>query len=191
MTEEWRDIPGFEGLYQASTEGRIRSVERWIERADGYRNHIMPRIMKVQKNSNNDYLLVNLHKDKKLNKCLVHRLIALTFIPNPNNLPQVNHKDENPQNAKASNLEWCDCDYNVRYGTARQRHSEHIKNRPDMSKPVEQYSKDGVYITTYPSSVEAERQTGIWHQSIWQVMNGRGKTAGGFIWRYAQTGQTQ
>lgn len=189
MTEEWRDIPGYENLYQASNLGRIRSVERYIERADGYKNHIMPRVLKQKKNNSNNYLLVNLHKDKKPKRYLVHRLIAITFIPNPHNLPQVNHKDENPQNNKVSNLEWCDCKYNICYGTARRRHSEHVKNRPDISKPVEQYTRDGVYIATYPSSVEAHRQTGVWHQSIWRVMNGILKTAGGFIWKYAQTGQ--
>ena len=186
--EWWKDIPGFEGLYQASTKGRIRSVERWIERADGYRNHIMPRILKPQKNSTNNYLLVGLHDGKKNVKYLVHRLVAITFIPNPNNLPQVNHKDCNPQNNSVDNLEWCTALYNSNYGDIKEKQRASHLNRPDKSKPVEQYTRDGVYIATYPSIVEAYRQTGINHQSIGCCCQRKKSyiTAGGFIWKYAK-----
>lgn len=188
MQEEiWKDIPGYERFYKASSLGRIKSVERWIKREDGYSNHILERIVRqYTTKSDYGYLRVGLHKDGRSRTCLVHRLIAMAFLPNPNNLPQVNHKNEVITDNRAENLEWCDSEYNVHYGTCLLRGGLKRRNRKDMSKPVSQYTKEGAYVATYPSSVEAYRQTGICYQTIWRVMNGRGKTAGGYIWKYSR-----
>ena len=119
-----KDIPNFENLYAATEDGRIWSY---------YKN----RFLKPSK-SKNGYLKVLLTKEKQRYNCLIHRLIALTFIDNPNNLPVVNHKDENPLNNNVNNLEWCTYKYNSNYGTLPQRLSERMKqflaNNPDFNR---------------------------------------------------------
>lgn len=115
---------------------------------------------------------------------LVHRLVALAFIPNPDNLPEVNHKDECKTNNRLDNLEWCDSKYNNNYGTRTKRSSETHLNRKDLSKPVKQFTKDGRFITDYPSIAEAERQTGFDQTYISKCCKGRYKQAYGYIWRY-------
>lgn len=135
---------------------------------------------------NKRYLAVNLYNDKGGKICLVHRLVAQAFIPNINNLPQVNHKDENPQNNHKDNLEWCDAQYNNTYGTRLQRSSSNQKNRPDCSKPVLQFDKDGNFIARYPSAIEVERQLKIRNSQICGVCNHRPSyhTAGGYKWEW-------
>lgn len=109
LNELWRDIPYYEGLYQISNYGRVRSF------------HKNKTKYKTQRTNNRGYLVVQLYKNGKMKNEYVHRLVALTFIPNPNHFPQVNHKDEDKQNNYVENLEWCTAKYNNNYGTARQR----------------------------------------------------------------------
>ena len=116
---------------------------------------------------------------------MVHRLVSLAFIPNPDNLPQVNHKDECKTNNNVSNLEWCSKSYNINYGTRNERCAEKQLNRKDQSKPVKQFTKDGRFITDYPSIAEAERQTGFDQTAISKCCNGKLKSAYCYIWRYA------
>ena len=111
---------------------------------------------------------------------MIHRLVALTFLPNPNRLPQVNHKDENKENNSVENLEWCDAKYNSNYGTRNARVAE------KHSKPVSQYSLDGDWIATYKSMLEAERITGIQSSSISKCCKGELKKTGGYHWQYAE-----
>lgn len=110
MREIFKDVVGYEGLYQVSNLGRVRS---------SYSGKILRSATKKR-----GYQYVNLYKDKISKMHQVHRLVAMTFIPNPNNLPIVNHKDEDPTNNNVENLEWCTHTYNINYGTARQRISE-------------------------------------------------------------------
>ena len=119
MEEIWRDIKGYEGLYKISSIGRVKSLRN---SHGNYREMCL----KCRKNKKG-YLNVSLNKDKKRFTYLVHRLVAEAFIENPNNYKEVNHKDENKQNNKVNNLEWCDCEYNNNYGTRNKRHSESIK----------------------------------------------------------------
>ena len=108
--EEWRDIKGYEGRYQISSEGRVRSLDRIGKNGYSYKGKILkPRPTK------RGYIKANL--SGKI--YAVHRLVAQAFIPNPNNYPVVNHKDENPSNNCIENLEWCDVKYNINYGTAK------------------------------------------------------------------------
>lgn len=107
--EIWKDVPNYEGIYQASNLGRIKQSQY---------NHILKPIL------HNRYYCVGLSKDGKVKQYRLHRLIAETFIPNPDNLPQVNHKDENKLNNNVDNLEWCDSKYNNNYGTKGARISK-------------------------------------------------------------------
>lgn len=118
MAEEWRDVVGFEGYYQVSNLGRVKSLDR--VKCDGIR--MIGRIRKTHKDACG-YELVQLRKDGIIKHYSVHRLVATAFIPNPCNLPQVNHKDENRSNNVVGNLEWCTQLYNQRYGHRRERAS--------------------------------------------------------------------
>lgn len=173
MTEIWKSIAGYEGLYEVSTEGNVRSLKFG-----------KTRILKPQDNGTG-YLHVKLCKDGKVKNMRVHRLVAQAFLPNPLNLETVNHKDENKANNSASNLEWMSQADNNNYGTHNQQISEANVNNPKKSKPVQQFDKHGKLIATFPSIIEASRQTEISDGSICQCCNGRRKSAGGFVWRYA------
>ena len=118
--EEWKDIEGYEGLYQVSSFGRIRSLDKTVICKNGREFFMKGRIIRTRPN-NRGYIMVGLHKNKNFKLCLVHRLVAKAFIPNPDNLPQINHKNENKYYNHVSNLEWCDNWYNEHYGTRIER----------------------------------------------------------------------
>ena len=116
MTEEiWRPIKGYEGLYDVSSYGRVRSVDRYKSNNGGIQ-WIKERILSPEKDKCG-YLQVFLHCNGKQHQRKIHRLVAQTFISNPDNLPCVNHKDEDKTNNRVDNLEWCDAKYNCNYGT--------------------------------------------------------------------------
>lgn len=172
--EEWRDIPGYEGLYQVSNFGRVYSVKRMNrDRCIGGRFICQSSVDK----KNNSYMHVQLCKNGEEKCVLVHRLVAMAFIPNPDNLPQVNHKDENKQNNHVDNLEWCTHKYNMNYGSRFQV----CMNHPRLSKPIGQF-KDGVLVKTYPSIAEAIRATG--KKNIQSVLYGKKKHCAGYEWKY-------
>ena len=163
MTEEiWCPIKGYEGLYEVSYQGRVKSLKFGKER-----------ILKPLRHTSG-YLQVNLCKNGEVKHCLVHRLVAQTFIPNPDNLPEVNHKDENKTNNKVSNLEFCDAKYNINYGTRNDR----------CSKPVLQFTKDGEFVKEWKSSTDVERNLGFAQQHISSCCTGKRKSANGFVWKY-------
>lgn len=139
------------------------------------------------RNKKKGYLGVNLNDNGIYVQKSVHRLVAQTYIPNPDNLPMVNHKDEDPRNNHIDNLEWCDAQYNNTYGTRLQRSSASQRNRPDCSKPVNQYDLDGNLVAQFPSAIEVERQLKIRNSQICAVCNHkpRNYTAAGYIWRWA------
>ena len=116
MIEEWRPIVGYEGQYEVSSYGRVRSLDRY----DRMNRFWKGRILKSYTDTVG-YLNVRLCSNGKLKHHLVHRLVAEAFIPNPDNLPQVNHRDEVKNNNSVENLEWCDGKYNVNYGTRKIR----------------------------------------------------------------------
>ena len=164
--ETWKAVVGFEGLYEVSDIGRVRSLKYGKQR-----------IMKPVK-THNGYLRVTLCRDGNHKKMKVHRLVAQAFIPNPNHLSTVNHKDEDKTNNAASNLEWLSMRDNDNYGTRNMRMAE------AKSKPVQQFDKStGELLKTFPSIMEAERDTGISNCNICSCCDGKRKSAGGFIWR--------
>ena len=130
-----------------------------------------------------NYLFIGLYKNKVGKPFLVHRLVAMAFIPNPDNLPQVNHKDENKSNNHVENLEWCTAKYNSNYGTHNKRVAEKLTNGK-LSKKVDQFTLDGEFIRTWPSGIQVTRDLRI--TNVCRCCKGKLKSAGGFIWKYHQ-----
>jgi len=182
--EVFKDIDGYEGLYQVSNYGNVKSVR------GGY--------LLKKETTNKGYLRVNLWKDGKTKHFRVHRLVGIAFISNPNNLPQINHKDCDPSNNNVSNLEWCDNEYNQKYRInnkqiPKQKNSEQIPKqkkericKPVIGKIVYQY-KDGVLVHTFPSISEAVRN-GFDSIKISLCHRGIIKTYMGYQWSYDKKG---
>ena len=190
MREEYRDIKGFEGYYQVSNLGIVKSLERkvWCGRGRGYYKTIPEKILKAG-DDGSGYLQVVLCKGGKDKPCKVHRLVAEAFLENPDNLPDINHIDENSHNNNVNNLEWCTRKYNINYGTrnirAGKSNSKANTNNPKLSIAVISINKISGLITEFPSTMEAERVLGIDHSHIVKCCKGRQKSAGGFYWMYA------
>lgn len=173
MNIEWKIIEGYEN-YEVSNFGHVRRNGKILS----------PGV-------NKKHLQVGLSKNGKIVHRFVHRLVAEAFIPNPQNLPQINHKDENPANnfvwvnpdgsvdPERSNLEWCDCRYNINYGTRTERM---IRTK---YKPVNQYTLDGVLVKRWPSIKSIETTLGIDRGQISRVCRGVMQKTHGFTWRFA------
>ena len=178
-TEIWKDIKGYEGLYQVSNFGRVKSLPRTIisqNHFNFFQKTIKEKILSAPKSAG--YPIVTLYKNGVSKIYKVHRLVTETFIPNPNNLSQVNHKDEDKTNNCVENLEWCDSKYNVNYGTRNKRIGE------KQSIPVFQYSADGKLIKCWKSASEVQRITGMSQSFITTTCNGKHKLAYGYKWSY-------
>lgn len=128
--EEWREpsLPELKGRYEISSFGRIKRIDRISFCKDGRKRHLTEKILSPHP-SPKGYMIINLSTDMGNITYKMHRLIALTFIPNPNNLPEVNHKDEDKANNRVDNLEWCTHQYNSIYGTRLQRLGEITSER--------------------------------------------------------------
>lgn len=167
MKEEFRDIKGYEGLYQVSNLGKVKSLTRENQ---FYLNDIkVTRILNshiMKFHLNHGYLRVLLSKNGKRKWFFVHRLVAEAFIPNPNNLPFINHKSEIKTENNVENLEWCNAKYNVNYGTCKKRISKANTNNPKLSTPIKCLDLETNEITYYPSIPEASRQLKILRESI-------------------------
>ena len=137
MTEEiWRPIEGYEGLYEVSSYGRVRSLDRYDKYSDGRIYLHKGKVLSPAKDKNG-YFVVSLYFNGKHNTIKVHRLVAQAFIPNPDNLPEVNHLDEDKTNNRVENLEFCDRKYNLNYGSRKDKERDtKIKNGywTDLSK---------------------------------------------------------
>ena len=181
MKEIWKDIKDYEGLYQVSNWGRIKRLRRLI--TNQYNSfYIEEKILKPQKNRYG-YLYINLYKNGIMKHKTIHKLVAEVFLPNPNNLPQINHKDEDKTNNHVNNLEWCDRKYNINYGTRNERISKSQINGK-RSKIVIQYNLDGTFVREWPSAMECERN-GFEHSLIIYCCQGKRKTHKGFKWSYS------
>lgn len=175
MKEVWKDIQGFEGLYQISNLGRVKSLNY---NKTG-REQIL--VASPQHKDGSGYLSVALHNKGSQKSHYVHRLVAQAFIPNPQNLTEVNHRDEDKHNNVASNLEWCTKGYNLKYGTHNERSGR------SRSKSVLQYTLDGQLIVEHYGTREASRHTGIPQSCIQRCCKGAYNSAGGYIWKYKET----
>lgn len=143
QNEEWRDIVGYNGRYQISNKGNVRSLQR------GWFIDMKPR-------NQRGYLFVVLYDGETHKRRPIHRIVAETFIPNPNDYPIINHKDENPANNCVENLEWCTYKYNSNYGTLRERA---VRNNP-RRRPVVMLSSNGEIEREFESVAEAARYVG-------------------------------
>ena len=176
--EEWKDIVGFEGSYQVSNLGRVKSLSRIVRANTCGLREISEKILSNAKSSCG-YDLVMLSKNGKHYNKFIHRLVAETFIPNPNKYREVNHKDENKHNNMVENLEWCDRKYNANYGTGIERCAAK-KCKPVVMIDV----ATGVELKTYKSAKEAMKETNINRNYIGMVCLGKRATAGGYIWKF-------
>ena len=178
--EIWKDIPGYEGLYQVSNMGRIKSIaNKEIKFGVNQVNSKIDKIIKQLKNGQG-YLRIGLSKNNKQIKFSVHRLVAQTFIPNPENKTTVNHKNEIKTDNRVENLEWMSNKENNNWGTRIERISK------KKCKPVLQYDLNGNLIQKWESATEAKKKKGYNNKCISRCCLGERKTYKGYIWRYEE-----
>lgn len=195
MDEVWKDIEGFEGQYEISNFGRVKSVSRvvyFIGRnqfgSEFLAHKVCPeRILKTYIRGRYEH--IGLRKESNNFNFPVHRLVAIHFIENPNGLPIINHKDENPLNNRVDNLEWCDTKYNANYGTRNERIAEKLKERPEYYIPVLCYDLENNFVKRYESAEQASKELNISSGGITsccRLYKGRA-SAGGYKWKYADS----
>lgn len=189
MKEIWKDVQNWEGLYQVSNFGNVRTLH--------YKKpYLMHPVIDKKGYARVSFVVKN---SKKYFRYGVHRLVAEAFIPNPNNLPCINHKDEDKTNNRVDNLEWCTVEYNNNYGTGKWRsgdarrgrkfselHLEHLResHAKSQGKLVNQYDSHYNLLGTFNSISEASRQLNIPIASISSCCRGVARSAGGFIFKY-------
>ena len=154
-----KDIKNYEGLYGITSCGRVWSYK--------YKKFLTPF------NNASGYLKVGLCKNGKVKNFYVHRLVSDAYLPNPDNLPQVNHKDENKANNCLQNLELCDSKYNNNYGTRIEK----------IKKPIFQYDLDGNFVREWPSATDVGKEV---KGNICNCLKGNCKTAYGYMWKYKE-----
>ena len=152
-----KDVAGYEGLYAVTSCGKVYSYKS--------KKFLKP------KDNGHGYLCVGLWKNGEKKKYSLHRLVAEAYLPNPENLPMINHKDENKTNNCLQNLEWCDCKYNNNYGTRNERYK----------KPILQYTLDGEFVREWECASDVGREV---NSNICNCLKGRRKTAYGYLWFY-------
>lgn len=182
MSEEeiWKDVIGYEGLYQVSNLGRVKSLPKFHCTSKNYsslgyysKEKILKPIIGVQ-----GYLYVNLYKEKRHNFKRIHQLVAQAFISNHENLPFVNHKDENVANNNVDNLEWCTNKYNLNYGTAQERRAK------THNKSILQFDLEGNFIKEFESITQASKELNIPRDYISSCCLGRRRKTRGYIFRF-------
>ena len=175
INEIWKDIKDFEGKYQVSNLGRVKSLYQQNQYGIYYKETILKPSLHKQ-----GYLKVTLSNRQSKKICFIHRMVAQVFLPNPDNLPEVNHIDEDKQNNCVSNLEWCTAKYNSNYGTKIERH------RKLISKPIIQTTLDGAFIRKIDSASEAEKEFGYKSSYISLVCHNRRNSAYGYKFHFEE-----
>ena len=171
--EEWRDVAGYEGLYQVSDQGRVKSLERKGRKSERI---LKPGVV------GGGYLMVVLCAGGKQKMHKVHRLVCQSFHENPENKPEVNHINEDKTDNRACNLEWSTAKENCNHGTRNERMAKGIAKA--LSKPVGQYTRGGELVKIWSSAIEVQRQAGFSQGNVSAVARGEHKQAYGFIWKY-------
>lgn len=176
--EIWKDVKGYEGMYQVSSYGRIRRIGDYSNQITHWKSE---KILKPCE-KDNGYLIVSLSLNNKSKMKYVHRLVAEAFIPNIENKKTVNHIDLDRTNNNVSNLEWATYKENNAHAIKKMHERGDNKRNRKGSKPVLQFDLKNNFIKEFPSIREVYRQTGIF--GIEKVCKGQRKTAGGYIWKY-------
>lgn len=176
MQEIWKDIKGYEGCYQVSNTGKVRSLN--------YRQTKQMKELSCRVN-HKGYVDVHLSKNGKSKRIVVHRLVAQTFILNPKALPQINHIDGNKQNNNINNLEWCNNSENQKHAYEKGLKLKKIGVNNPGHKKLNQYDLQGNYIKTWDYIKQAGDSLNIPNSNIVKCCKKTYKTAGGFVWRYA------
>lgn len=187
----WKTIKEYEGYYEVSDDGRVRSLDRFIKNKSGLfsgrERFLAGSEMKLTESSGRKdeqgYLVVNLHKDGISSVIPVHILVANAFIPNPHNLPTINHIDGDKHNNSVSNLEWASyADNNI--------HALINNLRRPRGVAVQQFTMDGDLLKTYKSVTQAAKETGVSRGMISHCVNGRLESASGYKWKKLLESQT-
>lgn len=181
MDEVWKDVAGFEGLYQVSNMGRVRSVDRYVPHKRFGQKFCKGHMMATHV-TNSGYLSVNLCRGNKYTSYDVHRLVAIAFLGvHAVDGLEVNHIDEDKRNNKVDNLEWVTKSQNNRHGTKAERQAEKVR------KVVLQYDVEGNFLKEWSSATEAEQAiSGKFTGAISHCCKGKSKTAFGFVWRFKE-----
>lgn len=178
--EVWKDVPNYEGIYKASNFGRIKMVKRTLTDSLGKKINKKEHILKPR--TGNRYYMIALYKNGKREDLLLHRVIAQTFIPNPENKPFVNHKDENCFNNCSDNLMWCTQKENMNWGTINERMSKNSKSK----RKVNQYDMDGNLIKQWDCMTDFYKSKGLKLKTgIIECCKGRRQSHMGYKWKYA------
>lgn len=164
--EVWKPIKGYEGYYEVSSLGRVRSIARTITKSNGVKLKVEEKLL-TQATITGGYLAVCLSKNGKWHCYPAHRLVAQTFIPNPDKLPIINHKDINPENNEVNNLEWCSYEYNNNYLDRNERMSMHKK------KEIEVINSKGEIVDIVKGLIDTMDKYNISKHYIKQSNNGR------------------
>ena len=198
-TEIWKDIKGYEGIYQVSNLGRVRSLDRIDSN-----NHPLNGVILKPYISNSGYLLVGLYKQQKRDRKLLHRLVAETFLPNPENKPEIDHintiktdntvflNEDGSIDYEKTNLRWATRKENINNPltktkmriNARKPSKGKYGKKHHKSKPIIQYDKEGNFIKEWECANDVERVLGISNKHIGSVCLGKRKSCGGYIWKY-------
>lgn len=186
MSEIWKDVPNYERLYQVSNQGNVKSLSFG---ARNIKHSNVERLLSCSM-SNLGYRKVELYKNGKSKMFYVHRLVANSFIPNPDNKPQVNHKDGNKSNNRVENLEWVSAKENISHAisTGLKTNSPMLGRKGVLnpqSKSISRYDLQGNYIESFVGISETARYLGISCSALSNCLCGRKKTCCGSIWRYA------
>ena len=193
MIEIWKDIKGYENLYQISNMGRVKSLERIIIRCDNKTQTIKEKILKTRI-GNNGYYTIILSKKGEIKKIDIHRLIAIAFIPNPDNKPCIDHINGDRTDNRIENLRWVTQKENINnpISISKMKNNHHLKNtfgaEHPLSKPILQFTLDGKLVRKWESAVDIKKELGFNNCHISSCCNGKRKTANGYIWKYYYKG---
>lgn len=177
--EIWKDVVGYEGHYKVSNYGRVKSVARL---SPNYSQPLKERILKIFSNGRG-YWCLSLWINGNGKRKYIYRLVAEAFIPNPFNLPHINHKDENKDNNKVDNLEWCTPKYNNAYGTARFRLEKAREDNGNTTK-IDMYDLNGTLLKHYDCAYDIDKD-GISRRAAYNVCYGRSKSYKGCVFRFS------
>ena len=189
MNETWKDVVGYEGFYQVSNLGRVKSLDRIVKHSEGYERIHNGRILKPLLDREG-YQCLSLHKESKYKKVKIHRLVALAFIDNPLNKQEVNHLNEIKENNNSDNLEWSTRKENESWGTKRYRgksNTDYKEIARNNSKKVMQLDLEGNLIRVWDNLTEIFKEHGYSKGNVSMCCNGKyNKPLYGFIWKHAE-----